>query len=163
MTGRRWQQGESCPAGFQRHHLIPVALTRRAQFAPLFAALERDGLRLGRFPENGLQLPSREPDAAALGHALHRGPHPAYTDVVAARLDAIRRSALVTTAADRQATVDRIRTLQRALRRALTDRHRHKLWLNRRDPMRLFADCAYLDSAIDALFRDPSEMADLGL
>jgi A nuclease family of the HNH/ENDO VII superfamily with conserved AHH len=154
MTARRWQQGSVCPPGFQRHHLIPMALTRRAQLASLFAALEGDGLRLGRFPQNGLHLPACEAAAAMLGHALHRGPHPAYTDVVAARLDAIRANARLIHPADRWATVDRIRTLQAALRRALTDRHRHGLWLNRRDPMRLFADRAYLDSAIDALFAE---------
>ena len=45
-------------------------------------------------------------------------------------------------------------TLQAALRRALTDRHRQHLWLNRRDPMRIFADRAYLDAAIAAMFGD---------
>ena len=154
MTARHWQQGPVCSPGFQRHHLIPLALTRRAQFAPLFAELENGGLRLRRFPENGLHLPACEVAAAALGHALHRGPHPAYTDVVAARLDAIRSSTIIARPSDRWAAVDRIRTLQSALRRALTDRHGHHLWLNRRDPMRLFADRAYLDTAIDALFGD---------
>jgi A nuclease family of the HNH/ENDO VII superfamily with conserved AHH len=152
MTGRRWQQGPTCPPGFQRHHLIPLALTRRAQFAALFDALESAGLRLGRFAENGLHLPVCEVAAAALGHALHRGPHPAYTDVVAARIDAIRTSAPIAQPTDRWQMVDRIRTLQAALRRALTDRHGQHLWLNRRDPMRLFADRAYLDTAIAAMF-----------
>lgn len=153
MTGgQRWHRGSPRLAGFQRHHLIPLALTRRAQFAALFAGLEDDGLRLGRFAQNGLHLPSCEAAAAALGHALHRGPHPAYTDVVAARLDAIRASAPLARPAERWATVSRISTLQAALRRALTDRHGQSFWLSRRDPMRLFADRAYLDSAIDALF-----------
>ena len=35
---------------------------------------------------------------------------------------------------------------------ALTDRHGGGFWLNRRDPMRLFADRPYLDEAIDKLF-----------
>jgi A nuclease family of the HNH/ENDO VII superfamily with conserved AHH len=152
MTGRRWQRGAACPPGFQRHHLIPLQLVRRQQFAALFSALEQSGLRLGQFPDNGLHLPAREVDAAALGHALHRGPHPAYTDVVAARIDAICSRVRLDRPTDQWAAIDRIRTLQRALRRALTDRHRQSLWLNRRDPMRLFADRAYLDAAIDALF-----------
>lgn len=154
MTGRRWHQRTPCPDGFQRHHLIPLELTRRAQLAAMFTALEADGLRLGRFAENGLHLPAREVDAVALGHALHRGPHPAYTDVVAARLEAIRTGACLGEAEGRWATVDRIRTLQAALRRALTDRHGQHLWLNRRDPMRLFADRAYLDAAIAAMFNE---------
>jgi hypothetical protein len=154
MSVRRWQQGPVCPPGFQRHHLIPLALTNRVQFAPLFAALESAGLRLGRFAENGLHLPSCEAAAAALGHALHRGPHPAYTDVVAARLDAIRASMRIAQPTERWQMLARIRTLQAALRRALTDRHGQHLWLNRRDPMRLFADRAYLDTAIAAMFAE---------
>lgn len=154
MTGCRWHRGSACLPGFQRHHLIPIALTGRIQFAALFAGLEGGGLRLGRFAENGLHLPSCEAIAAALGHALHRGPHPAYTDVVAARLDAIRASARLTLPTECWATVGRIPTLQAALRRALTDRHGQSLWLNRRDPMRLFNDRAYLDTAIDALFAE---------
>ncbi|NJS13968.1 MAG: hypothetical protein HC788_04290 [Sphingopyxis sp.] len=154
MIARGWHSGSVCRAGFQRHHLIPAALSNRLQFSALFAALADDGLRLRRFAENGLHLPADEAAAAALGHALHRGPHPAYTDVVAARIEAIRVSASLDDRDNRCAAVDRIRTLQRALRRALTDRHRHNLWLNRRDPMRIFADRVYLDEAINALFMD---------
>ncbi|MBA4748491.1 MAG: AHH domain-containing protein [Sphingopyxis sp.] len=152
MTRRRWQAGGRCPAGFQRHHLVPLEIANRRQFAALFAALEGEGLRLGQFAHNGLHLPAREDVAAELGHALHRGPHPAYTDVVAARIEAIRGSARLESPADHWAVINRIDTLQRALRRALTDRHGQHLWLNRRDPMRIFADRAYLDSAIDAMF-----------
>jgi hypothetical protein len=46
----------------------------------------------------------------------------------------------------------RLRLLQTVLRRALTDRHGMNFWLNRRDPMRLFADRPYLDDAIERLF-----------
>ena len=48
--------------------------------------------------------------------------------------------------------VMRLRLLQDTARRALTDRHGAGFWLNRRDPMRLFADRPYLDEAIDRLF-----------
>src|SRR3546814_19006346 len=54
--------------------------------------------------------------------------------------------------AARRTAVMRLRLLQDAARRALTDRHRLGLWLNRRDPMRLFADRHYLDEAIERLF-----------
>jgi A nuclease family of the HNH/ENDO VII superfamily with conserved AHH len=124
------------------------------QFQPLFAALAEDGLRLRRFADNGLLLPADEATASMLGHALHRGPHPSYTDVVAARIQAIRVSTNLYDRDGRWAAINRMRTLQRALRRALTDRHRHSLWLNRRDPMRIFADRGYLDDAINALFGD---------
>ena len=46
----------------------------------------------------------------------------------------------------------RLGLLQDTIRRALTDRHGGGFWLNRRDPMRLFADRPYLDEAIDRLF-----------
>lgn len=90
------------------------------------------------------------------GHALHRGPHDGYSDVVGARVDMIRATfdqhcegnprAAATVA------IMRLRTLQSAARRALTDRHGAGFWLNRRDPMRLFADRSYLDNAIDQMF-----------
>jgi len=154
MTVRGWQNASTCRTGFQRHHLIPVALANRAQFSGMFGALATEGLRLGRFIENGLHLPAHEGAASALGHALHRGPHPAYTDVVAARIEAIRVTSSLDHCRGQWEAIARIHTLQRALRRALTDRHSHFLWLNRRDPMRIFADRSYLDDAINALF-DP--------
>jgi hypothetical protein len=52
----------------------------------------------------------------------------------------------------RLAAAARIRLLQSALCRAPTDRHGLRFRLNRRDPMRIFADRAYLDEAITALF-----------
>jgi hypothetical protein len=152
MSGAHWRGGPASCAGFQRHHLIPAALGQRRQFAALFDALAQEGLRLNHFAQNGLHLPADEGVAHALGHALHRGPHPAYTDVVAMRIEAIR---VTIPLADRRARwqgIARIHTLQRALRRALTDQHRSGLWLNRRDPMRIFADRSYLDDAIAAMF-----------
>ena len=120
--------------------------------ASFLTALEGEGLRLGRFADNGLPLPASEELAAAIGHALHRGPHPAYSDVVTARLDQIRSTTSLSQQRERWAATARIMTLQRALRRALTDRHPCSLWLNRRDSMRMFVDRAYLDAAIKALF-----------
>ena len=155
MTSRQWRGGPASSAGFQRHHLIPAALGQRRQFAALFDTLAEDGLRLSRFAENGLYLPADERVASALGHALHRGPHPAYTDVVAMRIEAIRATTRISDQRARWLGIGRIHTLQSALRHALTDRHRSSLWLNRRDPMRIFADRSYLDDAINALLAEP--------
>lgn len=152
MTGARWAGAGGCPTGYQRHHLIPLALRRRPQLDSFFLALQRDGLNLGHFSENGLSLPANERLAAITGHAMHRGPHPAYSDVVAARVEFIRRSAILLDLRSRLAAAARIRLLQLALRRSLTDRHGLRFRLNRRDPMRIFADRAYLDEAIGALF-----------
>lgn len=142
--------------GFQRHHLIPVALLRRTQMAAMFDALRSDGFALQRFDLNGLMLPASERTALESGHALHRGPHHGYSDVVAARVERVRAHFAAQAPGDprtaRRVAIMRLRLLQDATRRALTDRHRLGFWLNRRDPMRLFADRPYLDEAIDKLF-----------
>lgn len=152
MTARRWPDGSSAGSGFQRHHLLPLSVLRRPQFDAFFDALAAEGFRMTHFASNGLALPAIESLALATGHALHRGPHPAYNDVVTARIEAIRTSAQLGNARERLATIARVVTLQAALRRALTDHHSFRFWLNRRDPMRVFADRSYLDNAISALF-----------
>lgn len=151
MIARRWPDQVFVGSGFQRHHLLPLGLLQRPQFVQFFAALSVEGFRIRRFSSNGLALPSVESLALETGHALHRGPHPAYSDVVAARIEAIRQSAALDTPQTRRMAAARVVTLQAALRRALTDRHGFRFWLNRRDPMRIFGDRPYLDDAIFAL------------
>lgn len=155
MPCRRGWQGAPPPRpGFQRHHLIPVAVVRRAQMAAMFEDLGGDGFDLNDFGCNGLQLPACERAALCSGHALHRGPHSAYNDVIAARVEMIRSHFARTgdRRVARRTAIVRLRLLQDTMRRALTDRHGRAFWLNRRDPMRLFADRPYLDTAIDHLF-----------
>lgn len=151
-----WQGAPLPRAGFQRHHLIPIALLRRPQMAAMFDQLQSEGFALQHFALNGLILPACEPAALRLGHALHRGPHHGYSDVVAARVERIRAHFASQITIDpgtaRRTALMRLRLLQDVMRRALTDRHRAGFWLNRRDPMRLFADRPYLDEAIDRLF-----------
>lgn len=166
MPGRGWQGAPPPRPGFQRHHLVPVALLYRPQMAAMFAALEVDGFGLHSFDRNGLMLPACERVAIRSGHAMHRGPHHGYNDVIAARVETIRLHFAAQAphdlwAARRTATM-RIALLQDVMRRALTDRHRARFWLNRRDPMRLFADRPYLDEAIERLF-GASLYPDLGL
>ncbi|WOF44767.1 AHH domain-containing protein [Sphingopyxis indica] len=153
---RRWQGAVPVCGGFQRHHLILVALLRRTQMAAMFDALRSEGFALQRFDLNGLVLPASERTALESGHALHRGPHHGYSDAVAARVERVRAHFAAQAPGDprtaRRVAIMRLRLLQDATRRALTDRHRLGFWLNRRDPMRLFADRPYLDEAIDKLF-----------
>lgn len=155
----RWRGALSAQPGFQRHHLIPIALLRRGQMADMFDQLRPAGFVLHRFDQNGLLLPACEGLAMQTGHALHRGPHAGYSDVVMARVETIRVTFAQTIASDPQraatTAIMRLRTLQVAMRRALTDRHGLGFWLNRRDPMRLFADRPYLDDAIDRVFACP--------
>lgn len=152
----RWQGAPPPQTGFQRHHLIPIGLLRRPQLAAMFDQLHAEGFALQHFARNGLMLPASEPAALRSGHALHRGPHQGYSDVVAARAEGIRAHFVLHAPADlrtaRRTAVMRLRLLQDATRRALTDRHGAGFWLNRRDPMRLFVDRPYLDEAIDKLF-----------
>jgi len=153
---RGWYGAPAAQAGFQRHHLIPVSLMQRPQMAAMFEQLRGEGFALHHFGRNGLMLPACEPAALRSGHALHRGPHRGYSDVVAARVEAIRvhfaLQAPVDPGTARRTAVMRLRLLQDTTRRALTDRHGGGFWLNRRDPMRLFVDRPYLDEAIDKLF-----------
>ena len=159
MRRRGWQGVPKPRAGFQRHHLIPIALLQRPQMAAMFDHLHDEDFTLHRFDRNGLMLPACEPAALQLGHALHRGPHRGYSDVVAARVERIRVHFTLQVPDDprlaRCTAVMRLRLLQDVMRRALTDRHGAGFWLNRRDPLRLFADRPYLDDAIERLFGGP--------
>ena len=156
MPGRGWHGAPPSLSGFQRHHLIPIALLHRPQMGAMFDQLHAEGFALQHFARNGLMLPASEPAALSLGHALHRGPHRGYSDVVTARVERIRAHFAAQAAVDmriaRRVAVMRLRLLQDTTRRALTDRHGAGFWLNRRDPMRLFVDRPYLDEAIDKLF-----------
>lgn len=156
MPHRGWSGAPPPQPGYQRHHLIPIALLRRPQMAAMFDALHAEGFALDHFSRNGLMLPACEPAALRSGHALHRGPHQQYSDVVAARVEHIRGHFAAHAAGDlrgaRRTAVMRLRLLQDATRRVLTDRHGAGFWLNRRDPMRLFVDRPYLDEAIARLF-----------
>lgn len=132
--------------------------------AAMFDALQAEGFALEHFHHNGLILPACEPAALLSGHALHRGPHQGYSDVVGARVEQIRGHFALHASADlgaaRRIAAMRLRLLQDATRRALTDRHGAGFWLNRRDPMRLFVDRPYLDDAIARLFGGQDTVAD---
>ena len=163
-TGYRWRGTIRTAPGYQRHHLIPAALLVRPQMAAMFEQLGAEGFALHRFELNGLALPGDERLALLSGHALHRGPHRAYSDVVTARVERIRVDFAGMVAEDgrlaRRTVVMRLRLLQDRLRRSLTDRHGMRFWLNRRDPMRLFLDRAYLDNAIERLFGERGRSAE---
>jgi hypothetical protein len=135
---------------WQQHHIIPRSLLRREQIRAFLIALDRGGPGLINRPGNLLTLPATEQLAAATGMSMHRGPHPQYDDVVAARLDIIRQDGLSCDEARA-----RIAALQIVLSASLSGRNGPALILNRRDPMRLFADYGALDAAIAALIDQP--------
>lgn len=139
---------------YQHHHVLPLALHRRGQIGSFLRGLGAVGFRIEDARSNCLWLPAQEALAWHSGAALHRGPHPRYTDFVASRVERIRvRSAgsAGSDADDARAAVARLVRLQRALARALIGDGPRLVPLNRRDPMRLFDDYSYLDSAIAGL------------
>lgn len=150
-TLRGWQTSSAGRRKrWQNHHLVPLSISRRPQLARFLRALGRPGPAVQHLGANSLWLPGDEALAAEVGMCLHRGPHPHYNDVVAARLERIRAAKL--NSAD---TLLSIARLQRALTRVLSGRTKPILLLHRNDPMRLFADYAVLDTAIDTLIGMP--------
>lgn len=156
-----WRQPEvrALRGSFQNHHLIPRVMVRRAQIEAFLLGLR--GFSLECQHANRLLLPAREELAATLGMALHRGPHPHFSEVVAARLERLRQAWLRGADLPEELAMLRARLriarLQRVLARLLTGRGPRLLLLNRRDPMHLFADYAALDAAIDAVGGNWSE------
>lgn len=124
-----------CP-GWQRHHLIPIELTYRAQFEVFFTHLRPLGFVVHDFCYNGMMLPANEADAIRYSLPLHRGPHPRYTDMAAESVEAIRAGiAAEPTIGDFHRALARLRRLQRALNRALASGSRDpRFALSRHDP-----------------------------
>ena len=145
-------------SAFQHHHLLPLSLLNRPQIGRFLAQLHLHGLKLNERASNCLWLPADEALSLRLGHALHRGPHPNYTNVVAERVERIRQRhsfAGQSRAAQwlaKEDAVARLKLLQRAMSHVLSGPGPRLLQLNRRDPMRCFSDCSYLDDAISRMF-----------
>lgn len=138
--------------GFQHHHLLPLALNRHGQIRQFLDGLSPDGFRLSHRATNCLWLPAQESLSWRTGAALHRGPHPRYSDVVAARVERIRLGSERLPQGLREASaLRRLRRLQRALAHILSGAGPRLVQLNRRDPLRLFDDYSQLDAAISAL------------
>lgn len=140
----------------QRHHLLPRALLGQRAFQPLFRAVDEGRLGFDDFRRNGLLLPARDDAATRLGLPLHRGPHRAYSAMVAERVGQIEaRWAAVNGIAPGPAGEEalfRLALLQRALRRRLLDPPGRRLRLNRNDPLGTGFDFTELDAMADALW-----------
>lgn len=132
---------------FQRHHLIPGCAARRPQIGRFLTGLHLSGFHIDDPARNILSLPSDEATAARCGQAMHRGPHPGYNHVVISRVERIRALHYRDGRSARD-SAERLVRLQSALRAVLAGRGPRLLTLNRRDPMRLFADYGALDAAI---------------
>jgi hypothetical protein len=141
--------------GLQRHHLLPRQLLRQQGTAALLRALGRDHLPFKDFRANGLLLPASDRAALRLGLPLHRGPHRDYNALVAERVGRIEadwaRQRLREPERALNQALERLRLLQRALRRRLLDQRR-RLRLNRQDPLGSGANFGELDALVDSLW-----------
>lgn len=117
--------------------------------------LGRDRLHFDDFRHNGLLLPANDVAAVRIGLPLHRGPHRDYNAMVIERVGQIEGSWSVTRLRAPEVALtealERLRLLQRALRRRLLDQQR-RLKLNRRDPLGSNVDFAELDAMADLLW-----------
>ena len=123
--------------GFQCHHLIPVKVCNMGALRPFFEKSKAYGFDPDDFGVNGMPLPCRERMAAAFGLPLHRGPHPAYNQMVAERLAAI---SVLNECESWLQLMQFLRALREGLR-------------NCRHPFQPTVDMRRLDSDADFLFR----------
>ena len=142
--------------GLQRHHLLPRQLLGERCFGALFNAIGRERVGFDDFRSNGLLLPARDDAALRLGLPLHRGPHRDYNGMVIERVGQVESdwSALRTKAPEiaLDQALMRLELLQRALRRRLLNPLRHRLSLNRHDPLGHARDFTELDAMAEALW-----------
>ncbi len=142
--------------GLQRHHLLPRQLLGQRCFGLLFTSIGRERIGFEDFRSNGLLLPASDAAALRFGLPLHRGPHRTYNAMVIERVGQVEQSwSNLRPKAPEIALEEalmRLTLLQRALRRRLLDPLRHRLALNRHDPLGTSADFAELDAMADALW-----------
>ena len=143
-------------AGFQRHHLLPRQLLSQRCFGPMLDEIGSKRIGFDDFRHNGLLLPARDDAARRIGLPLHRGPHRAYNAMVIERVGQVEASwSALRQRAPEIATfeaVERLRLLQRALRRRLLEPGRKPFALNRHDPLGKGTDFTALDAMVDALW-----------
>lgn len=135
--------------GFQRHHLIPLEIVRKPHFRDLFNTVRSKGFNPNDFRTNGMWLPATEELTVEYGLAMHRGPHPQYSELVSDWI------AQLTHAKNHhpQELKHFLLLLQRRLRHFLKMRPSCVL-LNRNDPLSLRKGFCSIDDGIDRLWSD---------
>ena len=143
-------------AGMQRHHLLPRQVLSNRGLRSFLDAVGPDRLGFDDFRRNGMLLPATDTCAVQLGLPLHRGPHRAYSELVAERAAQIEAGWSKTRLRDDEQVgyqaIMRLDLLQRALRRRLLDVRRRPLLLNVMDPWGNVAGFSELDAMVDALW-----------
>ena len=142
--------------GLQRHHLLPRQLLGQRCFGPLFQSIGRERVGFDDFRSNGLLLPARDEAAMRIGLPLHRGPHRDYNAMVIERVGQVEAGWAALRSRAPEIALDqalmRLELLQRALRRRLLDPLRHRLSLNRHDPLGRNADFTEIDAMAESLW-----------
>lgn len=160
-------------AGFQKHHLLPVALERKYdvlhQNCANIGVAKRHGVDLNDFRFNGVLLPCSEEQSARSGLPLHRGPHPIYSEMVEQRLAKVQsdwshHKLRQSTAACQERTL-RLDLLLRALRRKLLAPNWGRALLHKNCPLGAGKDFTELDEMAESLWQatDEIEVAELPL
>ena len=143
-------------SGFQRHHLLPCQLLSQRCFGPLFEAVGLRRVGFDDFRSNGLLLPASDSAAVRIGLPLHRGPHRDYNAMVIERVGQVEESWARLRLRAPEIAVDeaaqRLKLIQRALRRRLLDPVRKRFALNRHDPVSAGTGYSELDAMADALW-----------
>lgn len=141
--------------GLQRHHLLPRQLLGKKCFGSLFDVIGVNFIGFEDFRSNGLLLPANENTSLKTGMPLHRGPHRIYNELVIermgrieARWEAVRKTDSETACLE---ALERMRLLQRALRRRLMS-ERRKIVLNRKDPLGTGYNFDQLDAMAEELW-----------
>ena len=151
--------------GFQRHHLLPCQLLSQRCFGPLFEAVGLRRVGFDDFRSNGLLLPASDSAAIRIGLPLHRGPHRDYNAMVIERVGQVEESWARLRLRAPEIAIDeaaqRLRLIQRALRRRLLDPVRKRFALNRHDPVGTGTGFAELDAMADALWPETDVIAAL--
>lgn len=147
MVNRRGDAGHN--PGLQRHHLLPCQLLAKPSFGPFIGAIASARFGFDDFRTNGLLLPANDRVAIQVGLPLHRGPHRRYNELVFERVGQIEAQwssqRLKAPEAALCEALERLRLLQKALRRRLLDQQR-RLRLNRNCPLGTGIDFAELDA-----------------
>lgn len=80
----------------------------------LIVALDRCGVRIDDFTDNGILLPASAAAAKGVGLAIHAGAHPNYNRAIIRQLEHIADKTLLAPQPDWPALLRAIRTLQNA-------------------------------------------------
>ena len=150
-------------SGFQKHHILPLALERKHDLQDLAERGCKHQIDLRDFRSNGVLLPATEDQSQRTGLPLHRGPHPAYSEMVETRLASIqtrwqsaKRSSPISAQSDRLLRVD---LLLKALRKKLMTRAAGRTLLNKKCPLGAGKDFTELDDMADSLWSSTNHIS----